>query len=329
MFFCRIMQVFLLLTFPILAKSPQWFISYSGGYTHYAARDLNDVMVALAEQSAEQGGLNRYTVEKFDGHPRQALTFGALWRGWRIGMEAEFWVETFGQRNVPFYLNRDLDLEFRNLERVHCDMFRRPGFQPVDGGVAGCINAQEIFTIVPLTLQLTRNWNFWKNRLHLGAGYGLGILAGDARILVQTDFIGNESRPDDNLELTLWPGVNLVQKFLTDLEYRPLPALGLGLRGGLRISRMDFVELREKQGDSFLFGLILGEDSRLQKGDRAWLLRSPDVNESLLVIRSEPTAQEKAQANLAGSSYDLVEGDFSGWFIELKLNLYLDLGWFQ
>lgn len=329
--------LFRICTFALLCYTAGWsdpqkphrgfFVSYSGGYTHYDGSGLNDVMVALADQSADQGGLNHYDVGRFDGHPRMAATLGGFWGNWNLGLEFEFWVEEFGQRDVPFYVNRELDPEYQNLAEVSCDFFRVPGFAPVDGGVAGCIDAREIFTIIPLTLQLTRSWYFRERSLVLSAGYGAGILAGDARIIVETEFVGAGARPNDTLEITLWPGVNLVHKLLFDAEWRPVPAAGISLRSGWRWSQMQFVEIDKVEGESFLFGLILGDDSSMDKGDRAWLLRSDASGEKILMLRSEPTDAEKKSAALSGYRYQQVAGDFSGWFLELKANLYFDMKW--
>ena len=304
-----------------------FFFSYSAGYTHYNGADLNDVMQSLADQSAEQGGLNQYAVGAFNGHPRMAATVGAFWGNWNLALETEFWVEQFGQRDVPFYVNRELDPAYESLEKVDCSYFRVPGFAPVEGGVAGCIDATETFTIIPLTLQLSHSWYFRERSLVLSAGYGLGVLAGDARIQVSTDFIGDGARPDDTLEITLYPGLNLVQKALFDAEWRPVPAVGFALRGGWRWSRMRYVEIEEVKGESFLFGLILGDDSSMDEGDRAWLLRNRHSDEKILMLRGEPTAEEKKTAELAGYRYSQVAGDFSGWFLELKGNLYFDMAW--
>jgi len=327
----RYFLLFLLccLVFVSAAEKPHrgFFVSYSGGWTHYNGADLNDVMRSLADQSAQQGGLNRYDVGRFDGHPRMAATLGAFWGDWNLALETEFWVEEFGQRDVPFYVNRELDPAYQGLAEVSCDFFRAEGFAPVAGGVAGCIDAREIFTIVPLTLQLTHSWYFRNRSLVLSAGYGAGILAGDAEIIVETDFIGAGSRPDDTLRITLWPGLNPVQKLLLDAEWRPAPAFGLALRSGWRWSRMQFVEIEEVKGSSFLFGLILGDDSSMDEGDRAWLLRSKTTSEKTLMLRSEPTDAEKKSAELSGYRYQQVSGDFSGWFLELKANLYFDLLW--
>lgn len=305
------------------------FVSYSGGYTHYNGSDLNDVMTALADQSAEQGGLNRYDVGRFDGHPRMAATIGGFYGNWNLALETEFWVEEFGQRDVPFYLNRGLDPAFQDGQDVNCDYLRDPSFVPVDGGVAGCIDAREIFTIVPLTLQLTHSWYFRDRSLVLSAGYGAGILAGNARIIVETDFIGAGARPDDTMEITLYPGLNMVHKLLFDAEWRPVPAFGLALRSGWRWSQMQYVEIDKVKGESFLFGLILGDDSSVDKGDRAWLLRNDRSGDKILMLRSEPTADEKRMAELSGYRYQQVQGDFSGWFLELKANAYFDWAWWK
>jgi len=306
------------------SKRTPWgfFASGSFGYTHYQASDLNDVMVALEQQSAEAAGLNHYAVDNFNGHPRQSYMIGAYWGAWRLGLEVETWVENFHQDGVPFYMNRDLDPRFPIGTDISCEQLQVPGFTPVEGGTAGCIDAQEIFQIVPLTLQLSRSWAFQNNKLWLSAGIGSGVLAGDAKLIVKTDYIGDNSRTDDTVELTLYPGVNLVHKAFAETEYRPLSWLGFSLKGSYRYSQMDYVELQEKKGDSFLFGLVLGQNSHLEQGSRAYLLRTTNGSGDVLVLRSPPSAEEIRQAELAGNHYDLVQGDFSGWMIEAKVNLW-------
>ena len=330
----RALMVLLVLTsLPVCAggdslsmRSWGFFASYSYGYTHYLAKDLNDVMQALERQSAEAAGLNHYQVDNFNGHPRQAAMLGWFWRKWSLGLEAEAWVEDFRQHNIPFYMNRDLDTRFTPDARISCADLHAPGFEPVQGGTAGCIDAQEIFNIVPLTLQLGRSFPLWRERLWLTAGLGAGVLAGDARLIVTTDFLGQDSRPDDTLDVVLYPGVNLVGKAFLELEYRPIPFLGISLKGGYRHSGMDHVEIRDKKGESFLFGLILTNDGTITNGDRAYLIRSQASGQDQLVLRAPPTQAEIHAASLSGSSFTPVQGDFSGWMLELKVNCWLDIG---
>lgn len=301
------------------------FGSYSFGWTQYKAKDLNDVMLALEQQSAEAAGLNHYDVDQFNGHPRQAVVLGAFRNQWYLGLELEFWVEDFEQHNVPFYMNREMDPRFPPDIDMECHQLLDPAFFPVQGGTAGCIDAKEIFTIVPLTLQLSRRFAFWKERLWAGVGAGAGILAGDARLIVETNFVGQNSRPDDRMEITLYPGINPVYKAFAEVGWRPFRFFGLSMKGGYRWSGMEYVEITEKSGDSFLFGLVLGQESHLEKGNRAYLIRTPGNASNVLVLRDTPTAMEKRQAELAGSRYDLVSGDFSGWMLEAKVDFWLDL----
>lgn len=301
------------------------FASYSLGWTQYKAKDLNDVMLALEQQSSEAAGLNHYDVDQFNGHPRQAVLIGAFWRQWYLGVELEFWVENFSQDDVPFYMNRDMDPRFPPEIDMNCQQILVPDFAPVAGGTAGCIDAQEIFTIVPLTFQLSRRFDFWNGRLWAGLGAGAGVLAGDARLIVKTNFVGQNARPDDRMEITLYPGINPVYKAFVESGWRPFTFVGFSLKGGYRWSGMEYVEISEKQGDSFLFGLVLGQESHLEKGNRAYLIRTPNNQSNVLVLRDKPTAAEERQARLAGSRYDLVSGDFSGWMLEAKIDFWIGL----
>ncbi|HSQ42257.1 MAG TPA: hypothetical protein VLM37_08270 [Fibrobacteraceae bacterium] len=295
-----------------------FFFSASFGYTHYQAKELNDVMYALEAQSADAAGLNHYSVGTFNGHPRQSAIFGMYWRHWQLGLEAEFWVERFSQDDVPFYLNRDQDSRFTEGEDISCDELRAEGFAPVAGGTAGCIDAEEKFTLIPLTLQLERLFPFWNDHLWLGVGGAAGVLLGDASITVMTDFIGDGSRPDDTLEITLYPGINSVFKAFGEISFRPWHWVGFSLKGGYRWSGMRYVEISKKKGDSFLFSLILSNDS-LEQGDRAYLLSNGDKNTLML---GEPTDTQKSQAALSGNRYNLVQGDFSGWMLEAKVDVF-------
>jgi hypothetical protein len=299
------------------------FSSYSLGYTHYQAGDLNDIMKLLANQSADAGGLNRYDVDQFDGHPRQALVLGFEYKFLQVGLEGEFWVEDFKQQDVPFYTSRDIDPAFEDRTVLSCDDFRQADFVPYAGGSAGCLRGQEVFTIIPLTLQLGFIWQPFKWS-RIIPGYGIGVLAGDARVIVETDFIGANARPDDRMEVVLWPGVNLVQKFFLDMEFKPSQYFGVSWRSGWRISEMDYVEIRQKQGDSFLFGMVLSDNSEIEEGNRVYIQRNSNTDD-ILVIRDAPTEREKLVASRTGSFYDQVQGDFTGWFLELKVNAYWGL----
>jgi len=304
--------------------SEKWgvHVTWAGGYTHYDAKDLNDVMQALEHQSSTAAGLNQYEVGSFHGHPMLAATIGVYREAWELALELEFWVEDFHQSEIPFYMNRDLDPRFPAHAHISCSDVLAPGFTPVQGGTAGCIQAEEVFTIVPITLQLSRHFSFWRDRVWLGVGGGAGVLAGNAKLKVQTEFVGKDARPNDTMKLTLYPGVNPVFKVFSEAGVKPLRWLGFSLQGGYRWSGMKYVEISEKKGDSFLFGLALGGDSKLSKGNRAYLIRTSNGQGDILVLRDAPTTAEVTQAKLAGNQYSLVKGDFSGWTIEAKVNLW-------
>lgn len=315
-----------ILSLPVYAGG-DFFASASFGYTHYQAKDLNDVMIALERQSAEAAGLNRYHVDNFNGHPRQAFALGYDFGKYRIALEGESWVEDFHQDLVPFYMNRDLDPRFPAGTYVGCHELRDPSFQPIDGGTAGCIDAQEVFTLVPLTLQFSRHWDFLNGKLIFGSGIAAGVLAGNAQITVSTDFIGENARPDDTLSITLDPGINWTGKVFGEAEWKPFRHFSLSLRGSLRTLKMGEIRVNEKSGDSFLFGLVLGQESEISEGSAAYLLQGK--NESVLILRDSPNKTELRQAQLSGATYRLVEGDFSGWILEAKMNFWWGNPWLK
>ena len=321
----RVTILILLGSLPVFAGGDSlWSLFASGslGYTNYVANDLNDVMTALERQSSEAAGLNHYDVDRFNGHPRRAAMIGVIWRRWQIGLEGEFWVENFGQKDIPFYMNRNQDPRFPSTRTIVCADLMSPGFVPVSGGTAGCIDAQEIFTIIPLTVQVSRRFEFWRDHLWLGLGAGSGILAGNAEVRVQTRFVGENARQNDSLTLKLYPGINTVHKVFAEAGMQPWKWLGFSLKGGYRWSGMKYVEIQEKNGDSFLFGLVLGNDTKLDKGNRAYLIRAVNNANNILVFRNSPSQQEQFEAELAGNHYDSVRGDFSGWMLEAKIDLY-------
>jgi len=285
------------------------FASVSEGYTHYEAKDFNRVL-ALMEKTTKEKGFNPYTVSKFDGHPQNALVVGARQGPWAFGVEAEFWVEQFEQSEVPF----DLEEAERNY-RITCETLRDPNYKSTQ--LYGCIEAKEQFDFLPITLQgsYSRDLGRW---FRVGAGYGVGVLAGSAHIDMTSKYYGDGAIPDDHIRFQIWPGVNLVQKGFLDGEYLPLKWLGLDLRGGWRISGVEGLTLRNQEGSSRIFSSVFPE---AKNGARMYF-QSFTSNPADDKIYVGTEAEAKAKADREGSRFHLVNGDFTGWFASLKLNFY-------
>lgn len=300
------------------------FASWSFGWTHYDAKDLNQVMELLASQSGERG-LRKYEVDGFDGHPRNAAVMGMQWKNWQLGLEAEFWVENFTQKEVPFYSDRDDDPRYGPDFVINCAMFRDPNWVPFDAGVskAACLEGRETFTLIPLTLQLSYLWKM-ASWFHLSPGYGVGIMAGKTELEVKTDFLGLGARPDEHLIFSLYPGINLLQKIWVDWELKPASWVGIDLRTGWRFSKLDHLEVKDAKGESTLFELVLGE--KVEDGKQIYIRQYCNGSQELIL-----TSPENAVGTCRDSegqkkdSYHLVQGDFSGWYAAMKLNLYWGL----
>lgn len=285
------------------------FLSASQGYTHYRAEDLNKVLVLMEETTQEQG-FNPYHVRQFDGHLQKALVLGWRKGSWRLGVETEFWVERFHQAEVPF------DLEEAGREyRITCDTLRNPAYQT--SKMFGCVDARETFTFLPITLQASYGRNLG-GHFRAEAGYGLGIMAGSATIELGTEYFGKDVIPDDHVRFDVWPGINPVHKVWTDLEWLPWRFLGLAARFGWRHSLLRGFELRNKQGQSRIFDVVFpeaGENARLY----IQTFPDPGIPERIFV-GTEAVARSKAAHD--GTGFHLVQGDFTGWLVALKMNLY-------
>ena len=298
----------------LVAPSRAWdlFLSGSEGYTHYDAKDFNRVLL-LMEKTTKEKGFNPYDVRQFNGHPQNALVLGARQGPWSLGLEAEFWVETFEQSEVPF----DLEEAERNY-RVTCADLRDPSYKP--SSLYGCIEAQEVFDFLPITLQLEYSREPWR-WLRVGAGYGAGVLAGSAHIEMTAKYYGAGAAPNDHIRFDIWPGVNLVQKAFLDLEYLPTFATWMGLdwRTGWRISNVQGLTLRNQQGDSKIFKSVFPDANNGAHMYFESFSANPDDDK--LYVGTEEQAKAKAQA-APNTRFHLVNGDFTGWFVALKLNFY-------
>jgi hypothetical protein len=303
------MAVALLLLLAAPARPWDLFLSASEGYTHYRAGDLNQVLV-LMEKTTQEQGFNPYRVNQFDGHPQSALVVGWRHGPWRVGIETEFWVEQFHQAEVPF------DLEEAGREyRITCDTLRNPAY--VSDRLYGCVDARETFNFLPITAQVSYGLDLGRF-LRAEAGYGLGVMAGSASIDLRSDYFGEGAVPDDRTRFDVWPGVNPVQKVFGDLEVTPWRFMGLTLRGGWRFSQLRGFELRNREGQSRIFQVVFPD---AEDGARMYIQShgNPDLPSSIYVGTE---AKAKARAAADGSDFHLVRGDFTGWFLSLKLNLY-------
>jgi hypothetical protein len=293
-------------------KAFDLFLSVSQGYTHYDAEDFNRVL-ALMEKTTKEKGFNPYTVSEFDGHPMKTLNFGVKQGPWALGLEAEFWVETFKQSEVPF----DLEDAERNY-RITCATLRDPNYE--SKSLFGCIEAEEKFNFLPITLQLS-----WQPELEgwlrPGIGYGIGVLAGSAYIEMDAKYYGEGAIENDHVRFQIWPGVNLVQKAFLDLELSPPKArwFGLDMRAGWRISKVDGLTLRDKEGDSQIFKSVFPD---AKNGAHMYFESfTPNPDDDKIYVGTEEEAKNKAAA-APNTRFHLVNGDFTGWFAALKINLY-------
>lgn len=291
------------------AHALDFFISLGQGYTHYDATDLNRVLV-LMEKTTQQHGFNNYEVSQFDGHPQSALLLGVTHKGWHFGIEAEFWVEEFSQNDVPFDLAKA-----ERLERITCDDLRNPAYTVTE--LAGCVQAKERFNFIPLTFQVSRD--IWRGRWGgFALGYGLGIMAGSAHVEMSTDYIGEGAIPDDKVRFEVWPGVNPLQKFFVDAELKPWRYAGLTFRGGYRLSELEGFSLRSQKGQSRVFSSVF--PGAKPDANLYIVSYSADPEQDQLFIGTEAEAKQQQVGR-----FHLVNGDFTGWFVQLKLNLYMGL----
>ncbi len=291
----------------------EWFASLAQGYTHYEAKDLNRVLI-LMEKTTQQHGFNNYAVNQFDGHPQNALVLGAKYGPWSLGLEAEFWVESFRQDDVPFDL-----ASAERLERITCQDLQNPAYTITD--LAGCVQANETFNFIPVTLQVTREvWSHsWRHsQAGVSVGYGLGVMAGSAHVEMATQYYGEGAIPNDKVRFEVWPGVNRLHKFFMDAEWRPWRFVGLDWRTGYRISHLDGFSLRSQSGSSRVFQTVF---PGAKPGANLYIASfSNDPNQDQLYVGTE----EEAKQQTVGK-FHLVNGDFTGWFVQAKLNFYLSL----
>lgn len=289
--------------------SGPWEISgsISEGYTRYQAKELNEVLVLMESLTREAAGLNPYTVTGFDGHPATQASLAFRKGPWRLGMEVEFWTQTFQQSDVPFDLSDNAretritcaDLEVKQVETL-----------------AGCIQAKEAFSFLPITMQLSwmPQWTPW---LRGGLGYGIGVLGGSANMELSTRYYGSgAARPDHiSFDISPDPKINSVQKIFAAVEWTPWRYIALEGRGGLRLSRAGGFTLKNPEGSSQVFDAAFQAPG---EGDQLWIRwpeSAPDRRAIWIGSRGD------AMINSSRYGHQLVQGDFSGWFFALALNL--------
>jgi hypothetical protein len=249
-------------------------------------------------------------VSQFDGHPQKALVIGARSGHWSLGLETEFWVETFHQSEVPF----DLQEAERNY-RITCDSLRAPGF--TSDRLYGCVDAKETFNFLPITLQLSYGRDVGRY-FRFDAGYGLGVMAGSAYIDLKADYFGTGAVPNDRTKLEIYPGVNAVHKLYADAEVLPWRFLGIDTRFGWRFSYLPGFTIRHQDGQSLIFSKVFPE---AKEGANLYI-RSFSTTTAVDQIYVGPESAAQAKSAQDGSHFHLVTGDFTGWFLALKLNLY-------
>ncbi|MCB9497661.1 MAG: hypothetical protein H6686_12315 [Fibrobacteria bacterium] len=275
----------------------------SAGYSHYDGVDLNRTLVLLENLTREAAGTNPYAVKGFDGHPAAQKRLGVRRGPWNLDLEMEQWIETFHQSEVPFNLE-DNDRD----NRITCDDLRVQADRLTS--LAGCIQASERFLFVPLTAQVS--WMpAWTSWMRAGFGYGLGVLAGDASVTLDAQYLGPDAAPDDQITFAITPDplVTPVHKWFASLEWVPTRFFGLELRGGWRLTHLPSFVLAEKQGSSQVFDAAFDYP---ETGDYLWIQapgRNPEVQSIWIGSREEAVGRSSRY------SYHAVEGNFDGWFL--------------
>jgi hypothetical protein len=112
--------------------------------------------------------------------------------------------------------------------------------------------------------------------------------------------------------------VNLVQKAFADAEYLPWKWVGVALRGGWRISKVEGLTLRNQEGSSTIFKSVFPE---AKDGARMYFASyTTNPEDDKIYVGTEADARAKAERE--NTRFHLVNGDFTGWFASLKLNFY-------
>ena len=284
--------------------SMELLLSGGFGWSHYQAKDLN-TFFNLLEKRTHEGGFNSYEVEKFDGHGQLAWALGVKHAPWTFALATEYWKESFKQSEIA------LGDPNRN-ESVTCAQLKDPAY--IFDGSYGCVEAKESFFFLPITLELSYSKDIGK-RFFLGFGYGIGMMLGDATISVSTDYFGN-SGIDDAVVFSIDPGLNVTHKIFINSELRLFSLFGIQVQTGYRISKLKHFVLSEKKGESEVFAALFDNP---QNGDKLYLKTYDDP--TLSELPQEIVIGNESDAGKASTLHP-VQGDFSGWFIHLKCNIY-------
>jgi hypothetical protein len=297
-------------------KEIKVFSSWGAGYTHYEASELNELMSLFAKRASDSAaGFNNFETGNFTGHPYQVFEVGVEWKDFAISIEVDWWVESFEQKNIPFYTERANDSSLSKSDKITCQWIQDRNSQNLlhDESIAGCINAEESFTFLPITLNLSYLYELGDFRFK--PGYGIGVMGGKSSITMNTKYYHGYDT-DDNLELEIWPGVNLLQKVWLDIEYKPWDHFGLLFKSGWRFSELQKLELSKVSGRSEILNLAFGKE--ISEGDQFYVesfRNLPDSENELSLTKEDDFVKNEKY-------YNSVQGDFDGWFIALKLNYY-------
>lgn len=304
-------------------KEIQIFSSWGAGYTHYEAEELNELMSLFAKRASDSAaGFNNFETGDFTGHPYQVFEVGMEWKDLALSVEVDWWVESFEQSNIPFYTERSNDSSLSKDDRITCSWIKERNAQNLlhEDAIAGCINAEESFTFLPVTLNLSYLYELGDFRFK--PGYGIGVMGGKSSIIMNTEYYHGYDI-DDNLELEIWPGVNLLQKIWLDIEYKPWDHFGVLFKSGWRFSELQKLELSKVTGRSEILNLAFGKE--ILEGDQFYIesYRNLANDENELSIENEEVFDiESNNYKKDKKYYNLVQGDFDGWYLSLKLVYY-------
>ncbi len=279
-------------------------MGYSKGWTHYEAAELNRALEVFEKKSRELGGFNGFAVTGFHGHAFSSINAGVEFSDFKLGLEFEYWWENFSQPRVGF------DGDTARDYRISCEILESPGF--VYTPPSGCLDASEDFFFAPVSIFGIYQKELAKN-FRGGLGYSLGIMAGSTTLDIATKYYGEGSLPADRLTFGFYPGINTTHKFFIHLQYQFWRYFGLQFSGGWRLLNLPKLEVNNLEGSSRIFEVLFETP---ENGDALYLksnVGGPSQDD--LIIGHIPEGANPAQ-------YNQVEGDFSGWYLNLNLILF-------